>query len=149
MLASSAGRNELNCLSFKLSLLIWQFNISTGVSTKLCHSCLRSSVDNFALTSFMLLALAIKEKVICNVNKAKAVYSYIFDLPGLQLKIIMYEVQNKGNENSLTNSFLKVIASFLSHNANALEANVNNAHNPLHWIGPGIVWDCLQSNQLI
>ena len=90
MFASSAGRNVLNCLSFKLSLLIWQFNISTGVSTESCHSCLRSSVDNFALTSVMLLALAIKEKEICNVNKAKAIYSYIFDLPGLLLKIIMY-----------------------------------------------------------
>ena len=49
------------------------------------------------------------------------------------------EVQNNGNENSLTNSFLKISASFLSHNANALEANVNNAHDSLHWIGPGIV----------
>jgi hypothetical protein len=50
------------------------------------------------------------------------------------------EVQNTANGNSLTNNFLKVIASFLSHNANVLKPNVDNAHNTFYRICPGIAW---------
>ena len=61
MLASSAGGNVLNCLSFKLSLFSWLFSMSTGVSSESHHSCLRTSLVNFSLISFMLPAVAERE----------------------------------------------------------------------------------------